>query len=245
MKKFVAMFLLTFSGWAMAASSNIELDSASVDLTDKPSLQRGAKYFVNYCMSCHSAKYMRYSRLAKDLDMPEQMVKSNLMFTGEKIFDTMTVSMSETDSKKWFGTAPPDLSLITRSRGSDWLYTYLRGFYIDESRPFGSNNIAFKDVGMPNVLWELQGGQKAVFREEVDADGVPTQVFDHFEKVSEGSMTTEEFDQAMNDLVTFMEYVGEPVKLERQSLGWKVILFLLIFLVVSYALKKEFWKDVH
>lgn len=244
MKKIAAILMLTVSGLA-SASSNVHLDSASVDLTDKPSLQRGAKYFVNYCMSCHSAKYMRYSRMARDLGMPEQMVQSNLMFTGEKIFDGMTVSMNTKDSKKWFGTPPPDLSLIARSRGSDWLYTYLRGFYQDDSRPFGTNNVAFKDVGMPNVFWELQGIQKAVFRDETDSDGIPVKIFDHFEKVKEGSMSTEEFDGAVNDLVSFLEYVGEPGKLERQELGWKVILFLLLFLVIAYALKKEFWKDVH
>ncbi len=244
MKKIAAILMLTISGFA-SASSGIHLDSASVDLTDKPSLQRGAKYFVNYCMSCHSAKYMRYSRMARDLGMSEQMVQSNLMFTGEKISDGMTVSMNPKDAKRWFGTAPPDLSLIARSRGSDWLYTYLRGFYEDESRPFGVNNTAFKDVGMPNVFWELQGTQKAAFIDETDSDGIPVKVFDHFEKTSEGSMTTEEFDQAINDLVSFLEYVGEPGKLERQELGWKVILFLLFFLVIAYALKKEFWKDIH
>jgi ubiquinol-cytochrome c reductase cytochrome c1 subunit len=244
MKKIAAILMLTISGLA-SASSDTHLDSASVDLTDKPSLQRGAKYFVNYCMSCHSAKYMRYSRMARDLGMPEQMVQSNLMFTGEKIFDGMTVSMNPKDSKRWFGTSPPDLSLIARSRGADWLYTYLRGFYQDESRPFGVNNTAFKDVGMPNVLWELQGTQKAVFNDETDSDGIPVQVFDHFEKTVEGTLSTEEFDQAVNDLVSFLEYVGEPGKLERQELGWKVILFLLFFLVIAYALKKEFWKDIH
>ncbi|RLA18313.1 MAG: cytochrome c1 [Gammaproteobacteria bacterium] len=244
MKKIAAVLMLTISGWA-AASSGIHLDSASVDLTDKASLQRGAKYFVNYCMSCHSAKYMRYSRMARDLGMPEQMVQSNLMFTGEKIFDGMTVSMNPKDATKWFGTPPPDLSLIARSRGSDWLYTYLRGFYQDDSRPFGTNNIAFKDVGMPNIAWELQGVQKAIFRDETDSDGIPVKIFDHFEKVTEGSMSTEEFDKAVNDLVSFLEYVGEPGKLERQNLGWKVILFLLFFLVIAYALKKEFWKDIH
>jgi ubiquinol-cytochrome c reductase cytochrome c1 subunit len=244
MKKIAAILMLTISGLA-SASSGIHLDSASVDLTDKPSLQRGAKYFVNYCMSCHSAKYMRYSRMARDLGMSEQMVQSNLMFTGEKIFDGMTISMNPRDAKRWFGTAPPDLSLIARSRGSDWLYTYLRGFYEDESRPFGVNNIAFKDVGMPNVFWKLQGAQKAVFLDETDSDGIPVKVFDHFEKTAEGSLTTEEFDQAVNDLVSFLEYVGEPGKLERQELGWKVILFLLFFLVIAYALKKEFWKDIH
>ncbi len=244
MKKIAAILMLTISGLA-SASSGVHLDSASVDLTDKPSLQRGAKYFVNYCMSCHSAKYMRYSRMARDLGMPDQMVQSNLMFTGEKIFDGMTVSMNPKDSKRWFGTPPPDLSLIARSRGADWLYTYLRGFYQDESRPFGVNNIAFKDVGMPNVLWELQGTQKAVFNDETDSDGIPVKVFDHFEKTTEGTLSTEEFDKAVNDLVGFLEYVGEPGKLERQELGWKVILFLLFFLVIAYALKKEFWKDIH
>lgn len=244
MKKIVAIIMLACSGWAMA-SGDVHLDKASVDLNDKSSLQRGAKYFVNYCLSCHSAKYMRYSRLARDLEIPEEMVISNLMFSGEKIFDGMIVSMRDSDAKRWFGTPPPDLSLIARSRGVDWLYTYLRGFYTDESRPFGTNNTVFKDVGMPNVLWELQGVQKAVFKKEVNADGIPIEKFDHFEQTKEGSLTFKEFDQVVNDLVAFLEYVGEPGKLERQSLGWKVILFLLFFLVFAYALKKEFWKDIH
>lgn len=244
MNKIAAIIMLVCSGWAMA-SGDVHLDKASVDLNDKSSLQRGAKYFVNYCLSCHSAKYMRYSRLARDLEIPEEMVISNLMFSGEKIFDGMIVSMKDSDAKRWFGTPAPDLSLIARSRGVDWLYTYLRSFYTDESRPFGTNNTVFKDVSMPNVLWELQGVQKAVFKKEVNSDGIPIEKFDHFEQTKKGSLSSKEFDGVVNDLVSFLEYVGEPGKLARQNLGWKVILFLLFFLIFAYALKKEFWKDIH
>jgi ubiquinol-cytochrome c reductase cytochrome c1 subunit len=161
----------------------------------------------------------------------------------------MTIAMSRADGKSWFGAAPPDLSLVARSRGVDWLYTYMRTFYVDESRPFGVNNVVFPSVGMPNVLWELQGVQKPVYKTvvETDKDGKETskEVLDHLELVEPGTRTPAEFDKDVRDLVTFLSYVGEPVQLERKAMGVKVILFLLVFLVVAYLLKKEFWKDIH
>jgi len=171
-----------------------------------------------------------------------KQVKANLMFTTEKIGDTMEIAMSSADANKFFGTTPPDLSLIARSRGVDWLYTYLRSFYIDEARPTGVNNVVFKDVGMPHVMWDLQGWQKAIFKEN-EHGGDP--VFERFELVKPGAMTPEQFDGAIRDLVNFLDYVGEPYKLERQRLGVKVLLFLAIFFVLAYLLKKEYWKDVH
>lgn len=244
MKKLLIGILLLLSSQAIASSGH-ELESASIDLYDKSSLQRGAKYFVNYCLSCHSAKQLRYSRMAKDLDIAPELVELNLMFTGDKIFDGMTISMRPKDAEKWFGVNPPDLSLIARSRGPDWLYTYLKSFYIDEDRPFGVNNTLFPKVGMPHVLADLQGLQRAVYKEVETEDGGFKRVIDHLELAQPGRMTESEYDDAMNDLVNFMTYMGEPAKLERQALGWKVLLFILLMIGVFHLLKKEYWKDIH
>ncbi|MEO1888901.1 MAG: cytochrome c1 [Cycloclasticus sp.] len=227
------------------ASSGHELESATIDLGNKASLQRGAKYFVNYCLSCHSAKQLRYSRMAQDLDITPELVELNLMFTGEKIFDGMNISMRPKDAEKWFGVNPPDLSLIARSRGPDWLYTYLKSFYIDEDRPFGVNNTLFPKVGMPHVLADLQGLQRAVYKDVETADGGVKKVIDYLEIAEPGRMTEREYDKAMNDLVNFMTYMGEPAKMERQRLGWKVLVFILLMLGIFYLLKKEYWKDIH
>ena len=217
MKKLILAFLLAAAPvLGMAAGGNVHLDDADIDLTDQESLQRGAKLFINYCLSCHSAKYQRYNRMARDLGLTEEEVKQNLMFTTDKIGDTMEIAMDPEDAAKWFGTAPPDLSVITRARGVDWVYTYLRGFEADESRPFGVNNTVFPDVGMPHVLWKLQAEQSA-----------------------------EKFDSDMRDLTAFMAYVGEPIAVERQRLGYWVLAFIAVFFVLSYLLKKEYWKDVH
>ncbi|KXJ42424.1 MAG: cytochrome C [Cycloclasticus sp. Phe_18] len=245
MKKLSIVLLVLLSSQLFAASGGIALESARIDLDNKASLQRGAKYFVNYCLSCHSAKQLRYSRMATDLEIPPELVELNLMFTGEKIFDGMTISMRPKDAEKWFGVNPPDLSLIARSRGSDWLYTYLKSFYVDETRPFGVDNALFPKVGMPNVLSDLQGLQKAVYKDVELEDGTVRRVIDHLEISEPGRMNEKEFDKAMNDLVNFMTYMGEPAKLERQRLGWKVLLFIFLMLVVFYFLKKEYWKDIH
>ncbi len=241
MKKLIVAFLLAAAPvLGLAAGGGAHLDKANIDLGDKASLQRGAKLFVNYCLSCHSAKYQRYNRMAKDLGMTEEEVKENLMFTTDKIGDTMQIAMAEEDAAAWFGTAPPDLSVITRARGVDWIYTYLRSFYLDESRPFGVNNVVFPDVGMPNVLWQLQGSQRAVFQ---DHDG--QKVFEKFELVDPGTMSPEQFDGAVRDLTAFLSYVGEPIQMERKRLGVWVLLFIAVFFVFAYMLKKEYWKDVH
>ncbi|PCI18977.1 MAG: cytochrome c1 [Piscirickettsiaceae bacterium] len=244
MKKLIVLLLVLLTPSAFASSGH-ELQSATIDLGNKASLQRGAKYFVNYCLSCHSAKQLRYSRMAEDLDISPELVELNLMFTGEKIFDGMNISMRAKDAKKWFGVNPPDLSLIARSRGPDWLYTYLKSFYIDESRPFGVNNSLFPKVGMPHVLADLQGLQRAVYKEVETESGGVRQVIDKLEIVQPGKLTPREYDNAMNDLVNFMTYMGEPAKMERQRLGWKVLMFLFLMLVIFYYLKKEYWKDIH
>jgi len=244
-KQLLAILLLVSPAFALASVGGVHLDNANIDPTNKDSLQRGAKTFVNYCMGCHSAKYQRYIRLARDLGISEEDVMENLMFTGERIGDQMDIAMTSAMGKKWFGAAPPDLTLVTRVRGADWLYTYLRTFYQDDSRPFGVNNQVFDNVGMPNVLWQLQGVQKAVYEPVTDDEGLEHQILERLELVDAGTQSAEEFDHTVRDLVNFLAYMGEPMKLERQSLGIKVLLFLLLFFIVAYLLKKEYWKDVH
>jgi ubiquinol-cytochrome c reductase cytochrome c1 subunit len=228
-----------------AGGAHAPLQDAGNDLTDQASLQRGARLFVNYCLSCHPASYMRYNRMGKDLGLSEDQVRENLMFAGDKVGEPMRVAMRSKDGSEWFGQAPPDLTLVARSRGTDWLYSYLIGFYDDSSRPWGVNNLVFPQVGMPHVLWELQGRQAPVYAEVKQADGTTTRKIERLELVQEGKMNEAAYQGAMRDLVNFLEYMSEPVKLERQRLGVWVILFLLVFFALAYALKKEYWKDLH
>jgi ubiquinol-cytochrome c reductase cytochrome c1 subunit len=214
------------------ASESVHLDEIEVDLNDKASLQRGARTFINYCLSCHEASYMRYNRMAKDLGMSEQLVKDNLMFATDKIGDTMTVAMRAEDAENWFGVVPPDLSVISRAKGTDYLYTYLRTFYLDSNKAMGTNNVAFKDVGMPHVLWQQQG-----YLEKNDKG--------HLEAATEGTLTTAEYNGMVYDLVNFLAYVGEPSKIQRLELGKWVLLYLFIFFLVAYPMKKAFWRDIH
>ena len=233
------LFLISLMASTMAfASSDIHLDKAPTNLNDQQSLQRGAKTFVNYCLSCHSAQAMRYNRL-RDIGLTEQQIKDNLIFTDAKVGDTMTNSMNKKDAKAWFGATPPDLSVISRSRGADWLYTYLRGFYRDEARPTGWNNVAFDKVGMPHVLNELQGEQ--VLHVEKHGDHETQKLV----LAKPGKLTPAEFDGMTADLVNYLEFMGEPMKATRMKLGIVVLLFLSVFFVVAYFLKKEFWKDIH
>jgi ubiquinol-cytochrome c reductase cytochrome c1 subunit len=215
------------------------LDEANNNIANTASLQRGAKYFVNYCLGCHSAKYVRYNRLGQDLQLSDQQLIDNLMFTGERPFDTMANAMKPEDSARWFGITPPDLSLIARSRGTDYIYTFLRSFYADPSRPTGVDNMVLPGTAMPHVLWQLQGTQRAVFEEH---EGV--EAFQHFEMLAPGELGVAEFDNVVRDIVNFLDYIGEPIKRERQQLGIRVIGFLLVFLLIAYMLKKEIWKDV-
>ncbi|MFO7602242.1 MAG: cytochrome c1 [Gammaproteobacteria bacterium] len=218
---------------------------ADIDLENKSSLQRGARLFSNYCLSCHSADYMRYNRMAVDLGLSDKQVEENLMFASDKVGETMTVAMTKKDGEAWFGTKVPDLTVIARSRGTDWLYTYLKTFYLDDSRPYGMNNQRFPSVGMPHVLWELEGLKKAIYESHTDAAGKEVKTLVGFETVVPGKMSAMEYDSAVTDLVNFMTYMGEPVKLERQRWGILAMLFLALLFVVAYALKKEYWKDIH
>ncbi len=254
MKKslFACLAGLLLSGQVLAAGGEVALQPANNDLSSLASLQNGAKIFVNYCLSCHSAEFMRFSRMGQDLKLTDEQLKANMMFAAEKVGESLSVSMDKADAKRWFGVTPPDLSVIARARGTDWLYTYMLSFYRDDTRPWGVNNLVFKDVGMPHVLWELQGGvQEPVYVTEKDAAGHEHQVLEKLE-LPRGNRSEAEHQQLLTDyrrnvrdLVNFLEYLGEPAKLERRSLGAKVIAFLFIFLFVAYLLKKEYWRDVH
>ena len=241
----IALLITLMPALGVAAGGGVHLDKADVDLTNQASLQNGAKLFVNYCLSCHSAVYMRYNRMAKDLGLTEEQVQNNLMFAADKVGETMTIAMPANDAKKWFGTKIPDLTVVARARGEDWLYTYLRTFYLDASRPWGVNNATFKDVGMPHVLWELEGLKQPVYEIHKDHEGNETKRIVRYEMVQAGKMSAAEYDNAVRDLVNFMVYMGEPAKLSRYNIGVWVLLFLALLFVVSYAMKKEFWKDVH
>lgn len=246
MKKIAVLATLALIPLIGIANEGGHLESANIDLTDQASLQRGAKYFMNYCFGCHSLKYARYNRMAKDLGLTDDQVRDNLMFVGgSKVGDNITVAMPEVEGEKWFGAAIPDLTLVARSKvgGADWIYTYLKSFYLDPKRPYGVNNTVFPDVGMPDVLWQLRGMQKAVYTQGVDAAGNPTQVFERFER--SGGVRDEEFDKVARDLANFLTYMGEPMQLERRALGIWVMLFLVVFSMLAYLLKKEYWRDVH
>ncbi len=245
--RFVALMLLLAPVIGMAASApKMALDPVEISLKDKVSLQRGAQLFVNYCLSCHSVQYMRYNRMAADLDIPEDVVRKNMLLSNQKIGDLMTTTMSQKDAVDWFGgVAPPDLSLTGRLRGADWLYNYLRTFYLDETTASGWNNVVFENVAMPHALYELQGLQRAVFKTVTDEQGIESKVFDTFEMVRPGTMTPQEYDEAMRDLTNFMVYVAEPAKMVRVKYGVWVMLFLAVFGGLAYALKKEYWRDIH
>ncbi|WP_263080413.1 cytochrome c1 [Endozoicomonas sp. Mp262] len=233
-----------------AGGSGYDLDSVDTDHSDKASLQRGAKYYQNYCAGCHATSFQRYERVADDLGIPHDLMMENLVFDkSARIGDLMTNNMDQKEAKEWFGAAPPDLTLVSRVRGEDWLYTYLRTFYEDPKRPWGVNNKVFPDVGMPHVLMELQGVQvdSCVGGDDTARDPLTGEKLCGLKVDPErkGSMTVDEFDQAMYDLVNFLSYSAEPMKMERQQLGIYVFLFLLVFLVFAYLLKREYWKDVH
>jgi ubiquinol-cytochrome c reductase cytochrome c1 subunit len=233
---------LLVSASAMANEGGGLLHSGT-DLGDRASLQRGASLYMNYCSGCHSLKYLRYSRMGEDLGLSEDEVMQNLNFTGGKIGDQVQVSLSEEDANKWFGKMPPDLSLIARVRGSDWIYTYLKSFYLDESRPLGWNNKLFPNASMPNPLWQMQGLQHAEYGELDKTTG--ERPVHGLKITTPGTQTPEQFDQSVRDITTFLEYAGEPAVLKREKLGVWVVLFLAAFTLLAYLLKHEYWKDVH
>lgn len=257
---------------SLGAGGGVRPMNAKTDFTNQISLQSGARVFVNYCMGCHSMAFMRYSRMADDIGLDHDLVAEHLMFTTNKIGDSMTIAMRADDASGWFGVPPPDLSVIARARGVDWLYTYLLTFYADPdpARPFGVNNIMFPDVGMPHVLWPLQGVQSYIKAERpadvvsehiegIEAfdkgvrmrtavttkDGETTHVTDMLEVTTPGSMQPGEFRKAVRDLVNFLDYAGEPAKLARIQMGYWAIIILAVFALLARALYKDYWRDVH
>ncbi len=253
MKKFILSVILALTSAltampALAAGGGIPLDKAPNRLNDLGALQNGAKLFVNYCLNCHAASYMRFNRLT-DIGLTEQQIKDNLLFTTDKVGETMKVAMDPKQAKDWFGGNPPDLTVIARSRsgaggtGADYLYTYLRTYYRDDSKATGWNNLAFPNVGMPHVLWELQGQRKPVF-EEIQAHGHATQVFKGWEQVTPGTLSPLEYDSAVADLVNYMQWMSDPTQATRVRVGVWVMLYLLVFFVIAWRLNAAYWKDI-
>ena len=237
-----AVFAAAVAAPAFAAEEGADMPHAGTDLGDQASLQRGAKLYMNYCSVCHSLKYMRYSRMAEDLGLTEDEVQANLNFTGAKPGEQVHVALTDADAQKFFGKMPPDLSVIARVRGSDWIYNYLKSFYLDETRPVGWNNTVFPNASMPNPLWEMQGLQHAEYG-AADAGG--ERPVEKLVLAQPGSQTPEQFDQTVRDITAFLEYAGEPAALKRQSMGVWVVLFLAFFTFLAWLLKKEYWRDVH
>jgi len=231
------------AGSALAQESAIPLLQSGTDINNIESLQRGARNFMNWCSGCHSLKYVRYNRLGEDLKIPDAEL-AKLMFTSDKAVDTINSAMPK-DAVGWFGKQPPDLSLMARARGVDYLYSFLKGFYVDKARPWGVNNLYLQGAAMPHVLQTLQGLQKPVFKNEPDSNGSAKMVLVGVDIMTPGSLKPEEYDQFVRDIANFLDYAGEPIKAKRQSMGVFVTLFLLVFFVFAFLLKKEYWKDVH
>jgi ubiquinol-cytochrome c reductase cytochrome c1 subunit len=250
LKKLIAAVALV-PALAFASEAGYPLDHSDRLTTDLSAVQNGAKLFVNYCLNCHSASAMRYNRL-RDIGLSEEQIKNNLLFTSDKVGDLMKTSLSAKDGKDWFGAAPPDLSVIARAKaseagsGPDWIYTYLRTYYKDDTRPTGWNNMVFPNVGMPHVLWELQGVRTAKFVEEKDPHdpGKTIHKFAGFEQVKPGKMSPVEYDNAVADLVAYLDWMSEPVQNKRRQLGVWVLLFLSVVVVLVWRLNASFWKEV-
>lgn len=238
---FVLLVLAAALPLAASAAEGSETLPANTHLNDPASLQRGATLFMNYCSGCHSLKYLRYARLGDDLGLTDDQLAKNFIFTGVKPGEQIKVAMNPADAAVWFGKAPPDLSLEGRARGPDWIYTYLKSFYVDEGRPLGWNNTLFPNASMPNVLWQLQGIQRPVMGKGADGQtGVEKLVL-----AEKGSMDPEQYDQAARDISAFLQYAAEPAAMKRESYGVWVVLFLVAFTFLAYLLKQEYWRDVH
>jgi ubiquinol-cytochrome c reductase cytochrome c1 subunit len=248
MKNLIIILTLFVTSSVLASGGGLHLEPAQTNIRSKDSLRNGAKYFMNYCSACHSLQYQRYNRMAADLELSKDEVKENFIFTDSKFPEHMTNTMNnvQVKEKEWFYKAvPKDLSLIAKSRGVDWLYAYLKGFYKDPSRPSGWNNTIFEGASMPNVLWQLQGIQEAHFEEHEDEHGIKTHEFKGFENVTEGKMSEHEFDETVRDIVNFLAYTAEPAQLIRMGYAPWVLFFLVIFTFLAYLLKKNYFKDLH
>ena len=245
MKRIIMMIVVLLSPAVVsAAGSSVPLDKANYDLTDKASLQNGAKLFTEFCMGCHGLKYHRYQRTFDDLAIPYDLGQEYLQITGDKVGDHMVNAMPSADGAQWFGAAVPDLTLVSRVRGADWIYTYLRSFYADANRPFGVNNTVFPDVGMPHVLEPLQGLPTKTYEMRL-VDGSEKSVYVGLKSDGSGQLSAAEYDAAVLDLVNYLVYTGEPTRLESEAIGRGVLVFILIFFVLVYLLKKDYWREVH
>ena len=226
-----------------SGASGFQLQEADIDPENIPSLQRGARNFMNYCSGCHSAQYVRYKTIGKYLELSEDQLIDNFMFNAERTFETINVAMPADSAELWFGTAPPDLSLRARAKGADYIYNFLKGFYLDPDSPTGVDNIVFSGTSMPHVLWGLQGFRAATYSEH-SKDGVTSLEFEGFEQVTAGSMNAEEYDDFVRDTVNFLAYIAEPIRSDRRRLGVWVLMFLVFFLIIATMLKNQIWKDV-
>ena len=229
---------------AFAAGSSVAMESADIDPANVNSLQRGAANFMNYCSGCHSAQYVRYKTIGKDLDLSEEMLIDNLMFNAEKTFETIQTSMPADNAARWYGKTPPDLSLMARSKGADYIFNFLKGFYVSEASPTGVDNTVLAGTSMPHVLWELQGYQAADFSHHDNDDGSVTTKFEGFQQLTAGQMDSEDYDAFVRDTVNFLAYIAEPIRGFRMNLGKWVIIYLIFFFIIARMLKKQIWKDV-
>jgi len=246
-KKIASLMTLSaclFASPAMAAGGSVHLEPAEIDPDNVSSLQRGARNFMNYCSGCHSAQYVRFNTIGKSLGLSEEQLVDNLMFNAEKTFETIKSSMPPADAARWYGTPPPDMSLMARAKGADYVYNFLKGFYVSPESPTGVDNLVLAGTSMPHVLWELQGFQAAHFEHHENEDGSVTTTFEGFEQLSPGSMDAEDYDDFVRDTVNFLAYIAEPIRSDRRKLGVWVIMFLIFFFILSVQLKKQIWKDV-
>ena len=241
--------IVAIGSWFVAATalaaggSDVPMEKAEIEPDNVNSLQRGARNYMNYCSGCHSAQYVRFNTIGDALELTDDQLVDNLMFNAEKTFETIRSSMPAADAARWYGVAPPDLSLMARAKGSDYIYNFLKGFYLDPDSPTGVDNLVLAGTSMPHVLWELQGFRQGIFSEHTD-DGVTTLQFESFQPVTTGSLDAEDYDEFVRDTVNFLAYIAEPVRAERRKLGTWVIIYLLVFLIIARMLKKQIWKDV-
>jgi len=242
--KLIAIIALLVATESFAASGGVALAPAEIDPGNISSLQRGARNFMNYCSGCHSAQYVRYNKIGKYLELSEEQLVDNLMFNAEKTFETIKASMPAEDAARWYGTAPPDMSLMARAKGADYIYNFLKGFYLDSDSPTGVDNLVLDGTSMPHVLWELQGYQRAGFLEHT-VDGVTSHEFNGFEQVTTGMLDAEDYDEFVRDTVNFLAHIAEPIRSERRKLGVWVLMYLVVFWIVASMLKKQIWKDVN
>jgi ubiquinol-cytochrome c reductase cytochrome c1 subunit len=245
LRRILTVASLFMTTTAIAAGGGAELEPSGIDPDNINSLQRGAGNFMNYCSGCHSARYVRFKTIGKDLDLSDELLVDNLMFNAEKTLETIQAAMPASDAARWYGKAPPDLSLMARAKGADYIYNFLKGFYVDAESPTGVDNLVLEGTSMPHILWELQGYQVANYSDHINDDDSVTQEFEGFEQKIAGSLDSEDYDEFVRDTVNFLAYMAEPIRSDRRKLGTWVLMYLLFFLIIARMLKKQIWKDVN